>query len=411
MSIDNALVMILAGGEGKRLYPLHKDRAKPAVPFGGRYRIIDFVLNNFINSGFFKIKVLTQYKSDSLNKHITRGWALSPFLNQYVDLAPAQMRTGSDWYRGTADAIYQNVFHITDEDPDYVCIFGGDHIYKMDVSQMLDYHKEKNADLTISAIPIPIEEAHEFGIIEVDDDWKLINFVEKPQTAPKSIPGNPNMCLASMGNYIFNKDSLLKALEEDEKIENSNHDFGKNVIPMMLNEGKRIYVYNFNDNAFPGMSDRERGYWMDVGSIDAYWQANMDLLDYDPELNLYSQAWPLRTFNYNYPPAKFIWEEGERVGMATNSMVSEGCVVSGAGLSRCVLSPKVKVNSFSQISESILMENVEIGRHSRIKKAIIDKNVIVPANTRIGFNKEEDIKRGFHVSPNGVTVVPKGAKL
>lgn len=411
MSIDDALVMILAGGEGKRLYPLTKDRAKPAVPFGGRYRIIDFVLNNFINSGFFKIKVLTQYKSDSLNKHITRGWALSPFLNQYVDLAPAQMRTGSDWYRGTADAIYQNVFHITDEDPDYVCIFGGDHIYKMDVSQMLDYHKEKNADLTISAIPIPIEEAHEFGIIEVDDDWKLINFVEKPQTAPKSIPGNPNMCLASMGNYIFNKDSLLKALEEDEKIENSNHDFGKNVIPMMLNEGKRIYVYNFKDNAFPGMSDRERGYWMDVGSIDAYWQANMDLLDYDPELNLYSQAWPLRTFNYNYPPAKFIWEEGERVGMATNSMVSEGCIVSGAGLSRCVLSPKVKVNSFSQISESILMENVEIGRHSRIKKAIIDKNVIVPANTRIGFNKEEDIKRGFHVSPNGVTVVPKGAKL
>ena len=411
MSIDDALVMILAGGEGKRLYPLTKDRAKPAVPFGGRYRIIDFVLNNFINSGFFKIKVLTQYKSDSLNKHITRGWALSPFLNQYVDLAPAQMRTGSDWYRGTADAIYQNVFHITDEDPDYVCIFGGDHIYKMDVSQMLDYHKEKNADLTISAIPIPIEEAHEFGIIEVDDDWKLINFVEKPQAAPKSIPGNPNMCWASMGNYIFNKDSLLKALEEDEKIENSNHDFGKNVIPMMLNEGKRIYVYNFNDNAFPGMSDRERGYWMDVGSIDAYWQANMDLLDYDPELNLYSQAWPLRTFNYNYPPAKFIWEEGERVGMATNSMVSEGCIVSGAGLSRCVLSPKVKVNSFSQISESILMENVEIGRHSRIKKAIIDKNVIVPANTRIGFNKEEDIKRGFHVSPNGVTVVPKGAKL
>ena len=411
MSIDNALVMILAGGEGKRLYPLTKDRAKPAVPFGGRYRIIDFVLNNFINSGFFKIKVLTQYKSDSLNKHITRGWALSPFLNQYVDLAPAQMRTGSDWYRGTADAIYQNVFHITDEDPDYVCIFGGDHIYKMDVSQMLDYHKDKNADLTISAIPIPIEEAHEFGIIEVDEDWKLINFVEKPQNTPKSIPGNPNMCLASMGNYIFNKDSLLCALNQDEEIKDSSHDFGKNVIPMMLNQGKQIYVYNFNNNSFTGMTDRERGYWMDVGSIDAYWQANMDWLDYAPELNLYSQDWPLRTFNYNYPPAKFIWEEGERVGMATNSMVSEGCIVSGAGLSRCVLSPKVKVNSFSQISESILMENVEIGRHSRIKKAIIDKNVVVPPHTRIGFNREEDIKRGFHVSPNGVTVVPKGAKL
>lgn len=411
MSIDDALVMILAGGEGKRLYPLTKDRAKPAVPFGGRYRIIDFVLNNFINSGFFKIKVLTQYKSDSLNKHITRGWALSPFLNQYVDLCPAQMRTGSDWYRGTADAIYQNIFHITDEDPDYVCIFGGDHIYKMDVSQMLDYHKRKGADLSISAIPIPIEEAHEFGIIEVDDDWKLTAFVEKPQYKPKSIPGNPNMCLASMGNYIFNKDILLDALTRDEKIETSSHDFGKNVIPMLLNEGKKIYIYNFNENSFPGMSPQERGYWMDVGSIDAYWQANMDLLDYDPELNLYSQEWPLRTFNYNYPPAKFIWEEGERVGMATNSMVSEGCIVSGAGLSRCILSPKVKVNSFSQISESILMENVEIGRYSKIKRAIIDKNVVVPPNSRIGFNREEDEKRGFHVSPNGVTVVPKGAIL
>ena len=405
MSIDDALVMILAGGEGKRLYPLTKDRAKPAVPFGGRYRIIDFVLNNFINSGFFKIKVLTQYKSDSLNKHITRGWALSPFLNQYVDLAPAQMRTGSDWYRGTADAIYQNVFHITDEDPDYVCIFGGDHIYKMDVSQMLDYHKEKGADLSISAIPIPISEAHEFGIIEVDDDWRLINFVEKPKDKPKSIPGNPDMCLASMGNYIFNKNILLEALNRDEEIKESSHDFGKNVIPMLLKDGKKIYIYNFSDNSFPGMTDTERGYWRDVGSIDAYWQANMDLLAYDPELNLYSQDWPLRTFNYNYPPAKFIWEEGERVGMATNSMVS------GGGLSRCVLSPKVKVNSYSQISESILMENVEIGRHSKIKKAIIDKNVIVPPNTRIGFNHEEDIKRGFHVSPNGVTVVPKGAIL
>lgn len=411
MSIDDALVMILAGGEGKRLYPLTKDRAKPAVPFGGRYRIIDFVLNNFINSGFFKIKVLTQYKSDSLNKHITRGWALSPFLNQYVDLAPAQMRTGSDWYRGTADAIYQNVFHITDEDPDYVCIFGGDHIYKMDVSQMLDFHKEKDADLSISAIPIPISEAHEFGIIEVDDDWKLINFVEKPQYTPKSIPGNPDMCLASMGNYIFNKGILLDALNRDEEIQESSHDFGKNVIPMLLKDNKKIYIYNFNNNSFPGMSDTERGYWRDVGCIDAYWQANMDLLAYDPELNLYSQDWPLRTFNYNYPPAKFIWEEGERVGMATNSMVSEGCIVSGAGLSRCVLSPKVKVNSYSQISESILMENVEIGRHSKIKRAIIDKNVVVPPHSRIGFNREEDIKRGFHVSPNGVTVVPKGAKL
>ena len=411
MSIDDALVMILAGGEGKRLYPLTKDRAKPAVPFGGRYRIIDFVLNNFINSGFYKIKVLTQYKSDSLNKHITRGWALSPFLNQYVDLAPAQMRTGSDWYRGTADAIYQNIFHILDEDPRYVCIFGGDHIYKMQVGQMLDFHKENQADLSISAIPIPIEEASEFGIMEVDDNWRLVNFVEKPQIPPKPIPGNPGMCLASMGNYIFDKDVLLNALNKDYNIPASSHDFGKNVIPMLLAEGKNIYVYNFANNSFPGMTDSERGYWRDVGSIDAYWQANMDLLDYTPELNLYSKEWPLRTFNYNYPPAKFIWEEGDRVGMATDSMVSEGCIISGGGLSHCVLSPKVKINSYSSVTDSILMENVEVGRYCQIRKAIIDKNVTIPPHTKIGFDKNEDIKRGFHVSQGGVTVVPKGAIL
>ena len=411
MSIDNALVMILAGGEGKRLYPLTKDRAKPAVPFGGRYRIIDFVINNFVNSGFYKIKVLTQYKSDSLNKHITRGWRVSPFLNQYIDLAPAQMRTGNDWYRGTADAIYQNIFHIQDEDPDYVCVFGGDHIYKMDVSQMLDYHKNKGADLSIAAIPIPVEEASEFGIMEVDDNWRLTNFVEKPKTAPKTIPGNPNMCLASMGNYIFGKDVLLDALERDDKIEESSHDFGKNVIPMLLNEGKNIYVYNFHDNAFAGMTESERGYWRDVGSIDAYWQANMDLLEAKPELDIYSQDWPLRTFNYNYPPAKFIWQEGDRVGMATNSMVSEGCIVSGGMLSHCVLSPKVRINSYSQVVDSILMENVDVGRYSKIHKAIIDKNVKIPPNTRIGYDYEEDIARGFLVSPGGVTVVPKDAKL
>ena len=411
MSIDDALVMILAGGEGKRLYPLTKDRAKPAVPFGGRYRIIDFVLNNFINSGFYKIKVLTQYKSDSLNKHITRGWALSPFLNQYVDLCPAQMRTGNDWYRGTADAIYQNIFHITDEDPRYVCIFGGDHIYKMKVSQMLDFHKEKKADLSISAIPIPIEEASEFGIMEVDDNWRLVNFVEKPQTKPKSIPGHPELCLASMGNYIFDKEILLDSLNKDANIESSHHDFGKDVIPMMFSEGKNIYVYNFSSNSFPGMAPAEQGYWRDVGSIDAYWQANMDLLAYSPELNLYSKEWPLRTFNYNYPPAKFVWEEGDRVGMATNSMVSEGCIISGGGLSHCVLSPKVRINSYSSVTDSILMEQVEVGRYSQIRKAIIDKNVVIPPHTKIGFDREEDLKRGFHVSAGGVTVVPKGAIL
>ena len=408
-TIDDALVMILAGGEGKRLYPLTKDRAKPAVPFGGRYRIIDFVLNNFINSGFYKIKVLTQYKSDSLNQHISRGYALSPFLDQYVDLVPAQMRTGGTWYQGTADAVYQNLLHIVDADPNYVCVFGGDHIYKMDVSQMLAYHKEKQAALTIAAIPIPIEEASEFGIMEVDDNWRLTSFIEKPKTKPKSIPGHPELCLASMGNYIFGRDVLVDALERDAKIEDSNHDFGKNVIPMLLNEGKPVYVYNFKDNAFSGMTDAERGYWKDVGSIDAYWQANMDLLDSCPELNLYAKEWPLRTFNYNYPPAKFIWQEGDRVGMATNSMVSEGCIVSGGSLSRCILSPKVRINSYSQVSDSILMENVNVGRHCEIRNAIIDKNVEIPPHTKIGFDREVDTQRGFFVSPNGITVVPKGA--
>ena len=411
MSIDDTLVMILAGGEGKRLHPLTQDRAKPAVPFGGRYRIIDFVLNNFINSGFFKIKVLTQYKSDSLNKHIAKGWQLSPFLNQYVDLVPAQMRTGGSWYTGTADAVYQNIFHIHDENPDYVCVFGGDHIYKMDVYQMLKYHKQKEADLTISAIPIPIEEAHEFGIIEVDKDWRLTGFIEKPQTRPKAMPNNPNMCLASMGNYIFTKDILLNALEEDAMIKESNHDFGKNVIPMLLKQGKRVFIYNFNDNTFPGITEEEKGYWRDVGCIDAYWQANMDLLDYKPELNLYSKEWPLRTFNYNYPPAKFIWEENDRIGMATNSMVSEGCIVSGGTISHCILSPEVRINSYSSVSDSILMENVNVGRYSIIRKAIIDKNVDIPPNTRIGVNKEADIARGFYVSEGGVTVVPKNAHL
>lgn len=410
MANEDVLVMILAGGEGKRLFPLTRDRAKPAVPFGGRYRIIDFVLNNFVNSGFFKVKVLTQYKSDSLNKHITRGWSLSPFLNQYVDLVPAQMRTGGDWYMGTADAVFQNINQIIDADPTYMCVFGGDHIYKMDVSQMLDYHKEKLSDLTISAIQVPIEEASEFGIMEVDEDWRLIGFEEKP-AKPKTIPGNPNMCLASMGNYIFDKNVLVDALFKDACKEKTNHDFGKNVIPSLLEEGKQIFAYNFNENMFPGITDSEKGYWRDVGNIDAYWEANMDLLNYSPELNLYSKEWPLRTFNYNYPPAKFIWQEGDRVGMATNSMVSEGCIISGGSLSRCILAPKVRINSYSQISESILMENVSIGRHAEIRRAIIDKNVIIPAEMKIGVNRAEDEKRGFYVSSGGVTVVPKGAIL
>ena len=411
MLVNDVLVMILAGGEGKRLYPLTRDRAKPAVPFGGRYRIIDFVINNFVNSGFYKIKILTQYKSDSLNKHITRGWVLSPFLNQYVDLVPAQMRTDGAWYKGTADAIYQNLNQIDDERAKYVCVFGGDHIYKMDVTQMLKYHKKRKADLTISAIPVPVSLASEYGIIEVDEDWRLTGFVEKPQHRPKTIPGRDDYCLASMGNYIFTSSVLKKEVKADSKNAESSHDFGKNIIPNMLNNGSKVYVYDFSQNEFAGMTKSEAGYWRDVGTVDAYWQANMDLLSYLPELNLYSESWPLRTFNYNYPPAKFIWEDGDRVGTATNSMVSEGCIISGGSISRCVLSPKVRINSFSNVVDSILMENVNIGRHCDIRKAIIDKNVDIPAYARIGVSREEDEARGFYVSEGGVTVVPKGAKL
>lgn len=411
MALDTSLVMILAGGEGKRLFPLTRDRAKPAVPFGGRYRIIDFVINNFINSGFYKIKILTQYKSDSLNQHIARSWPVSPILGQYIDLVPAQMRTDGNWYQGTADAVYQNLTHIYDENPKHVCVFGGDHIYRMDVSQMMRFHKLKNARLTISAIPIPISEANEFGIIEVDENWKLIGFQEKPQSMPKCIPGQPDFCLASMGNYIFETDELVNQVREDSLEADSAHDFGKNIIPKMLKEGKEIYVYDFSQNEYTGMTEAERGYWRDVGSIDSYWQANMDLLDYDPELNLYCIDWPLRTYNNNLPPAKFIWEEGDRVGMATNSMVSEGCIISGGSISHCILSPQVRINSFSNVTDSILMENVTVGRYCEIKKAIIDKNVEIPPYTKIGIDIEEDKKRGFLVSSGGVTVVPKGAKL
>ena len=405
MNHNKVIVMILAGGQGKRLLPLTRDRAKPAVPFAGKFRIIDFVLNNFINSGFNKIKVITQYKSDSLNKHIAHGWNLCPQIGSYIDLVPAQMNTDGNWYQGTADAIYQNYNLI--QKFEKVFVFGGDHIYKMDTHQMLKFHVKHNADLTISANPIPINDAHEFGIMEVDDEMKLTNFIEKPQNKPNHIPGDENKCLASMGNYIFNVDSLIEELKLDAKDNNSKHDFGKNIIPNMLKKGKKIYVYNFGTNEFPGMTKAEKGYWKDVGTVDAYWQANMDLLDYNNELKLDNKEWPLRTYNYNLPPAKFTWDRHAHVGMVKNSLVSEGCLISGGTISGCVLSPNVEVQGLTEITDSILMENVIVGKHSKLYKVIVDKNVIIPPNTKIGLNKENDIKRGFFVSEGGVTIVTK----
>ena len=402
----NVLTMILAGGQGTRLYPLTKDRSKPAVPFGGRYRIIDFVLNNFINSGFYKIKILTQFKSDSLNRHVSRGWPVSPILGQFIDLVPAQMRTGMDWYKGTADAIFQNMNFINDHIPDYVCVFGGDHIYKMDVRQMLDFHLQKYADVTISAVPVPISEAHQFGVIVVDDDYRVIGFQEKPKENPATMPGRPDMVLASMGNYIFTKEVLVETLFEDAECDDSEHDFGKNILSKIY-ETHSVYVYDFNKNIIMGNTEEEKGYWRDVGTIDSYWQANMDLVSVKPIFNLYNIQWPIRTFVYNSPPAKFIWADNERMGMATDSMVSEGCIISGGQISKSILAPNIRVNSFSFVKESIVFEDVNIGRHSEIRKAIIDKHVKIPPYTRIGCDPEEDRARGFYVTESGVTVVPK----
>src|SRR5512141_821587 len=408
---SKTLAMILAGGEGRRLDPLTRERAKPAVPFGGRYRIIDFVLSTLANSGILKMKVLVQYKSESLNTHIQRAWRLTALLGQYVEIVPAQMRVGKKWFAGSADAIYQNLNIITDEEPDYCFVFGADNIYRMDIRQMLDFHLDKKADLTVAAIPVPVEEAKEFGIIEVDNDGRMIGFVEKPTANVKTMPGDPTRCLASMGNYLFTTQSLVQEIVRDAGDPNSAHDFGKSIVASMY-QRKRVYVYDFAQNIVPGQSERERGYWRDVGSIDAYYQANMDLVDVDPVFSLYNDQWPIYTDQYNYPPAKFVFanEREGRLGRATDSLVSEGCIISGGRVDRSILSPKVRINSYASVEGSILFENVNIGRHCRIRRAIIDKHVDIPAGTSIGYDLEEDRKR-FHVTESGIVVIPKSMRL
>ncbi len=402
--------MVLAGGEGKRLYPLTKDRAKPAVPIGGRYRIIDFVLNNFINSGFYKIKVLTQFKSSSLNDHLSKAWNLSTSLNHYIDAVPAQMRTGPFWYRGTADAVYQNLNLIFDEEPEHVIVFGGDHVYRMDIRQMLDFHMENDADITVCAVSCDVKEAaRQFGVIEVDKNSKMIGFEEKP-AMPKEIPGKPKRTLASMGNYIFKTEKMLEILESDA-LRNTAHDFGRTIIPESFSNYK-VFVYDFFNNSYPGMTEEERGYWKDVGTIGAYWKVNMDFVAVSPVFNLYNDAWPLRSYHPDVPPAKFVFadEEHDRMGIATDSLVAEGSIISGGTIDRCVLFPKVRINSYSTIEQSVLMEGAEIGRHSRIKKAIIDKGVKIPPGTEIGYDPQQDKER-FHVSEDGIVVIPKGAVI
>ena len=405
------LVMVLAGGEGKRLYPLTLDRAKPAVPFGGRYRIIDIVLSNFVNSGLARIKVLTQYKSASLEEHIARNWRLAPVLDQFIEAIPAQQRTGKTWYRGSADAVWQCQHVIHDEKPELVCIFGADNVYKMDVRQMLAYHQESKAEATVAAIPIPRREAHDFGVLEVTADGRIAAFHEKVDNPP-SMPGRADMCLASMGNYIFRPDVLLRELEEDEHNDSSRHDFGRDILPGLVRKGGRVFAYDFATNRVPGEDDHNRGYWRDVGTVDAYWEAQMDLIEIHPQFNLYNFRWPIRTGATHDPPAKFVFrdEAQARVGISTDSMVSHGCIISGGRIHRSVLGVGCRVNSFAEVEESVLFERVRVGRHAKIRRAIIDKDVEIPAGTVIGFDREADRQR-FFVTDNGLVVIPKRAKL
>jgi glucose-1-phosphate adenylyltransferase len=403
--------MVLAGGEGKRMGPLTLDRAKPAVPFGGRYRVIDIILSNFVNSGLFRIKVLTQYKSASLEEHIARGWRLSAMLDNFIETIPAQQRTGKSWFRGSADAVFQTQHVITDENPDHVCIFGGDHVFKMDIRQMLQSHLARDADLTVAAIPVPRDEARSFGVIQVDDEGRIVAFLEKPADPP-AMPGQPHMALASMGNYVFKTTSLMAELEKDASSEASNHDFGRDVVPASVAAGRRVFVYDFATNVVPGEGDRERGYWRDIGTVDAYWAAQMDLVEIHPMFNLYNPRWPIRTGMSHDPPAKFVFrdEAAARVGVATDSLVSDGSIISGGRIHRSVLSPRVRINSFSEVEESILFENVNIGRYARIRRCIIDKDVEIPQGISIGYDLEEDRRRYF-VSEHGIVVIPKRAKL
>jgi glucose-1-phosphate adenylyltransferase len=404
----NVLTMVLAGGMGERLYPLTRDRAKPAVPFGGRYRIIDFVLNNFINSGYHKIKVLTQFKSNSLIQHITHTWRLVPEIGQYVDVVPAQMRKGPFWFRGTADAVYQNLELIFDERPEQVCVFGGDHVYKMDINQMMEFHLNNDADLTIATIPVPLSEADQFGIIEIDENNRVTGFVEKPKHGAKTIPGKPDMVLASMGNYIFKAKVMTDVLEHNA-LRDAAHDFGKEIIPQMY-PSMRVYAYDFATNKIPG--ETESGYWRDVGTVDTYYDATLDLVSVSPALNLYNPHWPIVSSTLNLPPAKFVFADAQthRVGIATDSMVADGSIISGGTINRSVLSPRVKINSYSHVDESILMEGIDVGRHSRIRKAIIDKGVRIPPKTMIGYDLEHDKKR-FTVTDSGIVVIPKGTVI
>ncbi len=408
MRSSDLYTVIMAGGRGARLHPLTRDRAKPAVPFGGIYRIIDFTLNNCITSDQRHILVLTQYKSASLERHIKRGWNfLSSELGQYIDAIPPQQRISTDWYLGTADAVYQNFYSIRRANRPYTLILAGDHIYKMDYMKMFQFHLENKADVTVAALEQPIKRSKEFGVIEIDESSRITGFQEKVSN-PKPIPGNPDICLASMGIYIFSSDVMYNALAEDAKDPDSDHDFGKNIIPKII-KTHRGFCYPFKDE-----NKNRSKYWRDVGTIDSYWEANMDLVNVSPLLNLYDEDWPIRTLQVQAPPPKFVFaqtkKEGGRRGIAVDSIVSAGSIISGGKVDGSVLSPDIRVNSYSNVVESVLFNRVNIGRHCRIRRAIIDKGVNVPEGTIIGYDHEEDKKR-FFVSPGGIVVIAKGETI
>lgn len=400
---DRVLTVILAGGKGSRLEPLTRDRAKPAVPFGGAYRIIDFSLSNCLNSGLRKILMLTQYKAISLDRHINLGWQryFCRELGEFIDVVPPQQRIDESWYQGTADAVYQNIYTIEKESPSYVLVLAGDHIYKMNYRSMLEYHIATRADATIGVLRRPrAEAARQFGVMEVESDYRVIGFQEKPAD-PKPIPGDPDHCVASMGIYLFSARFLFEELCRDATRRGSRHDFGGDVIPAII-QTDRVFAYPFRDE------NRKRDmYWRDVGTLDAYFEANMDLVSVDPELNMYDDEWPIRTFQPNQPPPKFVFADSERRGLAMDSIVCTGTIISGGQVERSIVGPRARINSYAHVQDSILFGEVEIGRHAKVRRAIIDKGVIIPGGIEIGYDPALDMQRGFTVTENGLTVIAK----
>jgi glucose-1-phosphate adenylyltransferase len=400
--MENVLAILLAGGAGERLSPLTRDRAKPAVCFGGNYRIIDLTLSNCINSNIRRILILTQYKALSLNRHIRLGWnILSNELGEFIEIIPPTQRVSDTWYLGTADAIYQNLHTIVQENPSYVLVLAADHIYKMNYDLMIDQHRRSGADITVATILERPEDSARFGVAEIDGDGRIVGFEEKPQQPRRRSPYNSDYVSCSMGVYVFNTQALVQMLRRDADDLESSHDFGKNIIPRAIHESK-VYSFNFVDE-----NQKEALYWRDVGTLDSYYEANMDLVSVSPVFNFYDQHWPIRTRQEQYPPAKFVFaQEGRRMGVALDSIVSPGCIVSGGRVTNSVLSPAVRINSYSEVDSSIVCWNVVVGRSSRIRRAIIDRDVVIPENTEIGYDRELDLSRGYIITEEGITVVP-----